>query len=45
LPEYGSHTDQNENPASIENDISQRPKATVPEGKKQPTFVPKTSKE
>jgi hypothetical protein len=45
LPEYRSHTDQNENPASIENDITKRPKATVPERKKQPTFVPKTSKE
>jgi hypothetical protein len=45
LPEYRSHTNQSENPTSIENNITKRPKATIPEGKKQPSFVPKSSKE
>jgi hypothetical protein len=45
LPEYRSNADQSENPTSVENDITKRPNAMVPEGKKQPTFVRKSSKE
>jgi hypothetical protein len=45
LPEYRSHTDQSENPTSIEKDITERPNAMAPEGEKQPTFVRKSTKE